>query len=90
MTRTLPAHHDLDGLEKQARNLLHNLRRRDPAATEEYFSVDPLAGNSQPSLADAKYVVARQYGFRSWQELKQRVVFAAQKHVDSFPWYFVG
>jgi hypothetical protein len=79
MTRSLPIHHNLEDFEKQARNLLHNLRRRDAAATQAYFSVDPLAGHSQPSLADAKYVVARQYGFRSWQELKQRVVSAAQQ-----------
>jgi hypothetical protein len=90
MTRTLPAHCNLEDLEKQARNFLHNLRRRDALATEEYFSIDPLAGNSPPSLADAKYVVARQYGFRSWQELKQRVFSAAPKHAGSFPWYFAG
>jgi hypothetical protein len=81
----------LEDFEKQARNLLHSLRRRDAAAAQTYSSFDPLAGNSQPSLADAKYVVARQYGFRSWQELKQRVVSAAQKRIGgSLPWYFVS
>jgi len=90
MTRTLPIDHNLEDLEKQARNLLHNLRCSDAAATHEYFSVDPLAGNGQPTLGDAKYVVARQYGFRSWQELKQRVLSAAQKRIGGFPWDFVS
>lgn len=89
MTRTLPTHHNLEDFERQARNLLHSLRRRDAAATQAYFSVDPLAGSGQPTLADAKYVVARQYGFRSWLELKQCVIFAARKQIGSFPRYFV-
>lgn len=90
MTRALPLHHNLEEFEKQARNLLHSLRCSDAAATCEYFSVDPLAGNGQPTLGDAKYVVARQYGFRSWQELRQCVVSAAQERIGGFPWYFVG
>lgn len=90
MSRALPFHHNLQDFEKQARNLLHGLRRRDAEAVQQYFSVDPLAGQSQPSLADAKYVVARQYGFRSWQELKQRVVSVAQQRIGNFPWDFVS
>jgi len=90
MTRTLSSHQGLEDFEKQARNLLHGLRRQDSAAARQYFSFDPLAGAGQPSLADAKYVVARQYGFRSWQELKQRVLGAARERISGFPWYFVS
>jgi hypothetical protein len=90
MTSTLSVQHTLEDFERQARNLLHNLRRRDAAATEQYFSTDPLAGDGQPRLADTKYVIARQYGFRSWQELKQGLHSANQRPIGGFPWYFVG
>jgi len=43
---------------------------------QRYLSHDPLSGNFQPGLADARYVIAREYGFKSWQELKQRVFSA--------------
>jgi hypothetical protein len=58
--------------EEEARNFLHDLRRRESSAIRRYFSFDPLAGNSQPGIADAQYVVARVHGFRSWRELKER------------------
>jgi len=89
MTRTLSFHH-IEDFEKQARNLLHALRRRDATATQHYFSFDPLAGNCQPGLADAKYVIARRYGFRGWQELKQRVLSTNQRPICGSPWYFVA
>ena len=74
MARTLSSQGNLELFEKEARNLLHDLRRSDASAVRWYFSLDPLAGDFQPGLGDARYVVARQYGFRSWQELKQRVL----------------
>ena len=74
MTRTLSSQRNLEPFEKEARNLLHDLRRSNAAAVQRYFSIEPLAGDFQPGLADAKYVVAREYGFRSWQELRQRVL----------------
>lgn len=80
MTRTLPFHQNLEQFEQEARNLLHNLRRKDVGATQKYFSFDPLAGHCQPGLADAKYIVAREYGFKSWQDLKQGV-HAAEKNL---------
>ena len=73
MTRTLNTGRDLGALEREARELLHDLQRMDPRALQRYSSYDPLAENSQPGLADVRYVVAREYGFKSWQELKQRV-----------------
>ena len=76
MTRTLPFHQNLEQFEQEARNLLHNLRRKDAGATQKYFSFDPLAGHCQPGLADAKYIV----GFKSWQDLKQGV-HAAEKNL---------
>jgi hypothetical protein len=76
MTRILNPRRNLYALEREARELLHDLQRMDPRALQRYSSYDPLAENSQPGLADARYVVARGYGFKSWQELKQRVFSA--------------
>jgi hypothetical protein len=76
MTRTLNTGRNFNVLERKARELLHDLQRMDPRALQRYSSHDPLAGNFQPGLADARYVVAREYGFRSWRELKQRVLSA--------------
>ena len=76
MTRILNPRRNLFALEREARELLHDLRRMDPKAIQRYSSLDPLEWNSQPGLADTRYVVAREYGFKSWQELKQRVFSA--------------
>ena len=77
MTPSLKTARNLNALEKEARKLLHDLQRMDPRALQRYSSHDPLAGNFKPGLADARYVVARQYGFRGWRELKQRLASAA-------------
>jgi aminoglycoside phosphotransferase (APT) family kinase protein len=52
--KILPDSPDLDHLRRQAKDLLTGLRDIDPATT----------------LADAQRSLARQYGFRSWTELK--------------------
>ena len=72
MGPTLRAQRNIEEFEKEARNLLHGLRRREATAIRRYFSYDPHAGHSQPGLADARYVIARLHGFRSWRELKER------------------
>lgn len=60
---------NLEAMKREARDLLHALRQRDAAALRRYHSSDPLAGMSQPSLADAKYIIAHEYGYSSWQKL---------------------
>lgn len=87
MNATASPNKNIEKFEKEARNLLHDLRRREAAAIRRYFSFDPLAGNSQPGLADARYVVARLHGFRSWRELKERALSRSRKEgtrVQSF------
>ena len=74
MPRTLSTRATVESFEQQARDLLHDLRRKDPTAVRRYFSFDPLAGNFQPGLADARYIIARQYGCRSWHELRRHVL----------------
>ncbi|HUN61295.1 MAG TPA: hypothetical protein VMU53_04880 [Candidatus Sulfotelmatobacter sp.] len=78
MSPTVCADSKIEQFEKEARNFLHDLRRREATAIRRYFSFDPQAGNSQPGLADARYVVARRHGFRSWRELKERGVSRSQ------------
>jgi hypothetical protein len=80
------APHNLEAFEKEARELLHGLRRMDPVATHRYFLFDPLAGHFEPGLSDARYVVARRHGFRSWPELT-RTVLSAKESSRTLPWY---
>lgn len=69
----VPSHASLQDLGKEARKLLHDLRHGHASALEHYHSLDPLAGAYQARLADAQYIIARKYGFASWQLLKRRI-----------------
>jgi hypothetical protein len=73
MYHTLPSDACLETIKKEARVLLHALRRREAAAFGRCQRLDPLAGLLEPSLSDALYVVAREYGYRGWQKLKERL-----------------
>ena len=73
MTRSLPSHLNFDDIKKEARELLHELRRWDATELRRHSSLDCEAGRFHARLADAQYVVAREYGYRSWQNLKQRL-----------------
>jgi Ser/Thr protein kinase RdoA (MazF antagonist) len=55
--KTLPDNPNLDHLRRQAKDLLAGLRDGDPAV----------------SLADAQALLAEQYGFRTWTDLKAEV-----------------
>jgi len=73
MSRSLPSQRNFEDIRKEARELLHGLRRRDAAALRRHYSLDSEAGKFPARLADAQYIVAREYGYRSWQKLKQRL-----------------
>jgi hypothetical protein len=73
MSRSLPSQRNFEDIKKEARELLHELRRWDATALRRHASLDCEAGRFQARLADAQYIVAREYGYRSWQNLKQRV-----------------
>lgn len=64
---------NIQHLEKEARDLLYGIRRRDAAAIARWYSLDPLADSHQPRLADAQYTVARKYGFSSWRNLRNQL-----------------
>lgn len=57
MSRNLPPHPNLQHLKKQAKDLLRELKQRNPAL----------------KLADAQHTLAREYGFASWPKLKAYV-----------------
>lgn len=83
MSRTsrLPARPSLEQLRKQAKELLRNIHAGDEDAAERLRAVIPrladrsLSGNA--TLADAQFVIAREYEFESWASLKQ--------HIDALP-----
>jgi hypothetical protein len=67
MSAPLPS--DTEVVERQASDLLLGLRRKDPPALRRYYAANSLAGAVAPTLAKARYVIAREYGFASWRKL---------------------
>ena len=69
--RSLPVGANLEAIQKEARKLLSALRRNDVAATARYRRFDVLESSSHARLADAQYIIARSYGFKSWANLRE-------------------
>jgi len=72
----LPTRPSLEQLRKQAKELLQLHRAGDAGVTQRFRAALPrLAANADSAavLADAQFVVAREYGFRSWAELARHV-----------------
>jgi len=82
--RELPARPNLEHLKKQARKLLREFLRDDPAAVARFRDAAsaPPAGRSA-KLADALHVIAREYGFESWPKLKARVESLSEDPVEA-------
>ena len=62
----LPARPSLEQLHKQAKELLRQYHAGDAGAAERLSM-------PSPRLADAQFVLAREYGFESWAKLKHHV-----------------
>lgn len=60
---------DFSAAQDEAKALLRSVQKRDPLAVRRYGAYDAF-DVSPRSLADAQYLVARRYGFKSWAELK--------------------
>lgn len=81
VSRRLPAQPHLDIPKREARELLALWRTADPAALDRIRGQHPkfrgasdaAIGAASFRLADAQLVIAREYNFASWPELKQRV-----------------
>lgn len=67
----LPDRPSLKQLRKQAKDLLRQLRNGDPSATERLRKHKPNV--SDPILADAQFVLAREHGFESWPRLVHHI-----------------
>lgn len=81
VSRGLPDRPHLDVPKREARELLAQWRKGDPAALDrirhrhpKYSAADDAAiAAAAFRLNDAQLVVAREYGFAHWTELKQRI-----------------
>ena len=72
----LPAHPSLEQLRKQAKDLLRDYRDGDAAALTRFAAIIPRFANAtavDARLADAQFVVAREYGFENWAALTNHV-----------------
>ena len=78
--RALPERANLDQQRKLAKELLAAFRRGDDEARERIRA--ELPDKQRIVLADAQLVLAREYGFASWRELKQRI---EERGVDLLP-----
>jgi len=69
-TRRLPQHPNLEQLRKQAKDLLAQYRSGDSTAIAEIQNFERNPDPSRFALNDAQRILARAYGFESWQKLK--------------------
>ncbi len=82
-TRSLPARPSLEQLKKQAKELLKAHQVSDPEVVPRLRDAVPRLAeasdseilNAKISLRDAQRVVAVEYGYKSWQALKDEVDF---------------
>ena len=63
MRTDIPTQPNLDDIEREAKILLHALRRGDAAARSRYCSIDPLPYLSDPRIEDAQYIIAREHSY---------------------------
>ncbi len=80
MTSQLPERANLEQLKKQAKSLLQDARAQDQAALRRFQSLPALSRKSLAELGamnlalhDAQSVIAREYGFKSWNEMRDHV-----------------
>lgn len=80
MTSQLPERANLEQLKKRAKSLLRAARAKDPAALERFHILPSLKNKPVAELAgmqlglhDAQSVIAREHGFKSWNELREHV-----------------
>lgn len=84
----LPARPSLEQLRKQAKELLKEYRAGDEVAAARFrvalpFQFDPaLSGDVR--LADAQFVLAREYGFENWARLVHHIEAITKSGLDQF------
>ena len=78
----LPVRPSLEQLRKQAKDLLKDCLDGDATAVERLRRHKPQA--TEPSLADAQFALAREYGFESWPRLVHHVEAANSPELNHF------
>jgi len=71
--RTLPRNPNLKFFNNQAKNLLRDFRQGNALSLARQSLFDSLFDTSDLRLADAQYIVARDYGYAGWSNLKQNM-----------------
>jgi len=80
-SRELPFHPNLDQYKKQAKDLLRAFQEEDSKAIERIRQFHPRGGElSQPKLADAQLVLAREHSFASWLKFSKCVRELGEAH----------
>jgi len=75
---SLPLRPSLEQLQKQAKELLREYRAGDEAARKRF-------GQSRgASLADAQFVLAREYGFETWASLKRHIEAVRPAYIQPY------
>lgn len=81
--KSLPEHPHWDHLRQQAKELLRDLRSAQPEAMQRLQDSAPqLANAPRIALHDAQYILAREYGFATWTELKTEVMARNAAQLD--------
>ncbi len=81
MTKQLPEKANIEQLKKQSKALLQGLRAKSDEAAFRIIKAHPSfqhKGTKEVEaypwkIGDAQFVIAREYGFRSWERLKNEV-----------------
>src|SRR6267143_2172431 len=72
-SKSLPSHSSFESIRKQAKKLLRQVAASDPDALARVHA-QPPAPILPLSLRDAQLVLAREYGFAGWQDLRAAVL----------------
>ena len=88
VSRGLPEQPHIDVPKREARELLARWRAADPEALERIrqqipryrAANDPALASAPIKLADAQFVIAREYGFANWAQLKLKIASTALTH----------
>src|SRR5258708_39307083 len=70
-SRSLPSHPDIAQQRKQAKELLESFTAGDAESRGRVRAA--LPDKKDIALADAQFVIAREYGFTNWAALKQHI-----------------
>jgi hypothetical protein len=88
-TSRLPARPSLEQLRKQAKELLRGYHSGATAAGERFRAISPRladpARTEDVTLAEAQFVLAREYGFESWVKLVHHVeAIQSSGHLEQY------